>query len=268
MTLLSLLQNAFETSDDGTIKESCRQLISQFSMRHYPESWRDQVTVVIPCRNEEKNLPAILEQARLFCKEMIVIDGQSHDQSVSVAKGCGATVIQDQGRGKGLALRTAIPFLKTPVTVFLDADGSHHPYDIPALVSPILLKMADHVTGSRNTGGSDELHGDINKFLRMMGSDLITLGINYRFGVRLTDSQNGFRAILTEVLKRLDLRSRITTIEQEMIMETLRLGYRMAEVPTHEYARRSGDSHIVLRRVWWAYLFTWVRGLLKRRCTA
>jgi dolichol-phosphate mannosyltransferase len=66
--------------------------------------------------------------------------------------------------------------------------------------------------------------------------------------VRLSDSQNGFRAVKTEVLRRLDLRSRHTTIEQEMIVKTLRLGLRLAEVPTHEYPRRAGTSHISVWR--------------------
>ena len=60
--------------------------------------------------------------------------------------------------------------------------------------------------------------------------------------MRLSDSQNGFRAIRTDVLKSLNLRSRHTTIEQEMIVATLRAGYKITEVPTHEHARKAGSS--------------------------
>ena len=63
----------------------------------------------------------------------------------------------------------------------------------------------------------------------------------------MSESQNGFRAIRTRVLRQLDLREDITTIEQEMIIKTLRRGFRMAEVPSHEHPRRHGASHI---RVW------------------
>jgi dolichol-phosphate mannosyltransferase len=110
-------------------------------------------------------------------------------------------------------------------------------------------------------GGSDELHGDLGKFIRMVGSDIITLGINYRFGVRLTDSQNGFRAIRKSVAESLGLREDITTVEQEMIIKTLRKGYRIFEVPSHEYARKFGDSNINVRKVWFRYVYSWIKYL-------
>jgi dolichol-phosphate mannosyltransferase len=131
-------------------------------------------------------------------------------------------------------------------------------------VRPILDDEADHVTGSRMRGGSDELHGDFGKFIRMIGSDIITLGINYRFNIRLTDSQNGFRAIKASVAKKLPLQENITTIEQEMIIKTLRLGYRMSEIPTHEYARKFGESNIRISKVWWRYVWSWLRYLFFR----
>jgi len=95
----------------------------------------------------------------------------------------------------------------------------------------------------------------------MVGSDIVTLGINYRFGVDLTDSQNGFRAIKRDVALALDLKENITTIEQEMIIKTLKKGYRMAEVPTHEYARKYGTSCIKVSRVWWRYVYSWFKYL-------
>ena len=76
------------------------------------------------------------------------------------------------------------------------------------------------------------------------GSSFITAAINWRFNCRLSESQNGFRAIRTSVLRELDLREDHTTIEQEMIIKTLRRGFRMAEVPSHEHPRAHGSSHI------------------------
>jgi dolichol-phosphate mannosyltransferase len=157
-------------------------------------------------------------------------------------------VLFDGGRGKGEALRRAIAHVGTPITVFLDADGSHDPEDIPLLVEPIVHDRADHVSASRLRGGSSELHGGFDEFFRLTGSSLITACINWRFGVRLSESQNGFRAIRTSVARQLDLRSNATTIEQEMIIKTLRLRFRMAEIPAHEHRRMYGSSHITLWR--------------------
>lgn len=228
-------------------------------------SLKKLVSVVIPTKNEEKNITHIIEGVKKSCfgflKETIVVDGHSQDKTREIARKLGVKIVLDHGRGKGDAIRTAIEHLKGEIAVFIDADGSHDPKDIRKLVGPILQNKADHVSGSRMLGGSDELHGDFNKFLRMMGSDIITLGINYRFGVRLTDTQNGFRAIKTSVVRKLDLKENITTIEQEMIIKTLRYGYKITEVPTHEYRRKYGSSTIKLQKVAWRYVYSWLKYL-------
>jgi dolichol-phosphate mannosyltransferase len=184
------------------------------------------------------------------------VDGHSRDDTPAIAASHGARVLFDHGHGKGDALRVGIAEVATDIAVFLDADGSHDPDDIPRLVAPILEGVADHVSGSRLMGGSSELHGGFDEFLRLTGSSLITACINWRFGVRLSESQNGFRAIRVSVARELNLTGNATTIEQEMIIKTLRKGFRMAEVPTHEYRRVHGTSHIVLWRAMPRYLFS------------
>ena len=146
---------------------------------------------------------------------------------MAIAKEYGAKVVQDNGMGKGDAVRVGIANVRHPITVFIDADGSHEPKDIPKLVAPIATDEADLVMGSRMLGGSDELFGSIHEVIRLMGSLVISLSINYRFGLRLTDYQNGFRAIRTEVARSIGLASNITTIEQEMAIKSLRHCYRV-----------------------------------------
>ena len=148
------------------------------------------------------------------------------------------------------------------IVVFIDADGSHEPADIPALVAPIQAGGADLVIASRGKGGSDELHGTLEQFVRYVGSQLIMLAINYRWNVRLTDSQNGFRAIDRRVALALGLRSNLTTIEQEMLMRALKLGYRVAEIASHEYERRWGVSKISVWRLWAAYLWSFFTNIV------
>lgn len=221
-----------------------------------------KISVVIPTKNEEGTIREIIEKCRPHADELLVVDGHSKDKTREIVEKMGARVVLDNGRGKGDGLRTAIKNVTGDIIVFIDADFSHDPNDIPRLIEPITKGEAHHVTGSRMLGGSDELHGDFEKFMKMVGSDIITLGINYRFGVRLTDTQNGFRALLTKVARELPLKENITTIEQEMIIKTLRKGYKMTEVPTHEYARKSGKSVIKLRKVWPRYVYSWLRYLI------
>jgi glycosyltransferase involved in cell wall biosynthesis len=219
------------------------------------------VSVVIAAKQEAPTLGGVIERTRRFAGDVLVVVGTSTDGTADVASAGGARVLADGGRGKGEALRRAIPHIRTPITVFLDADGSHDPEDIPLLVEPILADRADHVTASRLRGGSSELHGGFDEFLRLAGSSFITACINWRFGCQLSDSQNGFRAIRTSVLRQLPLRENTTTIEQEMTMMTLRQGLRMAEVPSHEHPRTHGASHIRVWRDAPRYGVSLVRGL-------
>jgi dolichol-phosphate mannosyltransferase len=205
------------------------------------------VSAVIAAKQEGPSISGIVRRTFDYVGEVLVVAGHSTDGTPELAAQSGATVIADGGRGKGEAIRRAIPHIKTPITVFLDADGSHDPEDIPLLVEPILKGDADHVSASRLRGGSSELHGGFDEFFRLTGSSFITACINWRFKCRLSESQNGFRAIRTSVLRELDLQEDLTTIEQEMIIKTLRRGFRMAEVPSHEHPRMHGISHI---RVW------------------
>ena len=219
------------------------------------------LTVVIPTLNEVETLPEIMAGVRAHTDDILVVDGRSPDGTADVARSLGARVVYDHGRGKGEAIRTVIGHLERDIVVFIDADGSHDPADIPALVAPILAGRADHVSGSRLIGGSSELHGGFDECFRLMGSSFITACINHRFRVVLSESQNGFRALRTEVLRNLGLEEDITTIEQEMIIKTLKKGYRMGEVPTHEHRRKAGYSKISVRKVAFRYVYSMVKYL-------
>ena len=226
--------------------------------RKGPDGRAVRVSVIVPCRNEGRNIRPVLEWAAPYADELLVVDGHSSDDTRAIAAELDATVLLDNGKGKGDALRVGIAHASGDVLVFVDADGSHDPRDIPALVQPIIDGNADHVSGSRMLGGSDELHATFNQFVRLFGSQVITLSINYSQGVRLTDSQNGFRAIRTDVARSLALESEVPTIEQEMVIKTVRSGYRICEVATHEYVRSNGESNFRVLDVWFQFVKSWL----------
>ena len=238
---------------DATIRAHFDQVVS-----HHVAT---DVSVIIAAKQEAPSIGEVIDRARGYACDIIVVVGSSTDGTERIAAERGARVLADGGRGKGEAMRRAIPHLRTPVAVFIDADGSHDPEDIPLMVEPILADRADHVSGSRLRGGSSELHGGFDEFLRLAGSSFITACINWRFGCQLSESQNGFRAVRTSVLRDLDLREDTTTIEQEMIIKTLRKGLRMAEVPSHEHRRRHGQSHISVWRSGPRYVYSLVKYL-------
>ena len=222
-------------------------------------------SIVIAALNEEATIEPVLVAARQLTDDLVVVDGRSTDRTVELALGHAARVVTDNGLGKGDAVRVGLDHARHPITVFVDADGSHDTDDVVRLVAPIAAGEADLVMGSRMLGGSEELFGSLCEVLRLIGSLVISLTINYRFGMRFTDYQNGFRAIRTDVGRRIGTTSNITTIEQEMAMKCLQYGFRVAEVPTHESRRQGGESKISAMHVAHRYVWNLLRGVLVRR---
>lgn len=161
--------------------------------------------------------------------------------------------MMDNNKGKGDAYRVGINTAKGDIIVFIDADGLHEPNDIPKLAEPIVQGKADLVIGLRMLGGSDEFHGNTSNYIRMAGGGLITLIINLMFKTSLTDCLNGFRAIKKDVALTLNLKANQFDIKHEMIMKCLKRGYKVCEVPSHEYERKWGKSKLLTFRK--AYLF-------------
>ena len=203
-----------------------------------------KTTVIIPARNEGNSVFDVAVGAQKFAGEVIVVDGHSTDGSPERLTEAGIKVIRDHRRGKGDALRCGFEAADGDVIVTMDADGSHDPADIPALVAPIAGGQADMVIGCRMRGGSDEFSGTWTMFVRLWGNNFLTQVINTRHGVALTDTQNGFRAVRAASLRQLPLRENLHTIELEMVLQALKHGMRIAQVPAHEFARRDGESSL------------------------
>ena len=129
-----------------------------------------RVSVVIPARNEAKNLLHVLPFIPPLVDEVVLVDGQSIDDTIAVAQRLLPTirVIQQQGKGKGAALRTGFAACTGDIIVMLDADGSADPMEIPRFVEA-LVTGCDFAKGSRfiGEGGSRDI-----TFLRRSGNSL------------------------------------------------------------------------------------------------
>lgn len=209
-----------------------------------------KVTAVIPAKNEEEGIEKIIKNVSRFVDEVLVVDGHSKDKTRQIAKECGAKVVLDGGKGKGDGIRTGIRKAKGDIIVFIDADGSHNPKDIPKLIKPIKNGEADLVVASRAKGGSDEIRLDFEGLFRQIGSEIAAILVNFRWRANLTDIQNGFRAIRRETALRLNLKSNGFEIEEEMIMRCLKKRGRIKEVAGHEYQRKWGISKLSTIQAW------------------
>ena len=213
------------------------------------------ITLVIPAKNEEGGIAEIIDLSKNLVDEIIVIDGHSNDRTRELALSHGAKVFLDNKKGKGDAYKVGIKQATKDLIVFIDADGSHDPGQIPALVEPLMKDEADFVIGSRFKGGSDEWKGDLNTYIRAIGGGFLVLMINFIWKSGLTECLNGFRAIKRNSALQLDLKADDFDIEQHMVVQCLKKKLRVKEVASHEYERKWGASKLPTYKK--AYLFFW-----------
>jgi len=200
--------------------------------------------VIIPTKNEVGTLGEIIDEVRQYTENIIIVDGHSDDGTIEISKKKRVKYIFDNQKGKGDALRVGAAHADKDIIVFIDADGSHEISDIPKLVEPIQKGQADLMVGSRIRGGSDELHGTFNKFIRNTGTNFLAVLVTKRWKTEISDIENGFRAIRRDVFNFLNLTSNGFTIEQEMVLRCLKNDFRVMEIPSHEYNRKAGRSKL------------------------
>ena len=210
---------------------------------------QDKFRIVLFARNEELNIPSIIDKLlRKYeaSKIIAVLDGNI-EPTAKILEGKKVKYIQGPDKSKGTAIRTAIQDIESEILVFIDADGSHNPDEIEGLLTPLINNEADMVIASRFLGGSEELDGNIDNFIRNLGNILGNYVINSlwnRNNKKISDCQNGFRAINRKAALDIDLKEDGFSIEQEMVIKCLKKGYKIAEVPSFELERKYGKSHI------------------------
>ena len=200
------------------------------------------VAAIIPALDEETAIGALLEAIdRTRVRDVIVGDNGSRDRTAEVAASRRARVVRVEERGYGAACAGALAALAADIDtiLFMDADGSDDPAEIPLLLEPIAAGRADLVIGSRALGTVER--GALTsqqRFGNWLATHLIALLYRHRY----TDL-GPFRAIRRELLERIDMRDRRYGWTVEMQIRALQLGARVAEVPV-SYRRRVGRSKI------------------------
>jgi glycosyltransferase involved in cell wall biosynthesis len=200
------------------------------------------VTVVIPARNEERNLEHVFATIPAWVDEIVLVDGHSADDTVATAQKLHPEVriIHQQGRGKGDALQAGFAAAKGEIIVMMDADGSTDGSEIPRFVAA-LTTGADFAKGSRFTtgGGSDDI-----TFFRHLGNKVLSGFVNRFFGTRYTDLCYGYNAFWAKHLRKLNLDCDGFEIETVMNVRAAKAGLAIQEIPSYEHLRLHGMSNL------------------------
>ena len=205
------------------------------------------LSVIIPVYNEELTIGNIIDRTKNALQqiglpfEIIVVDDCSRDRSFEVAKKhSGKTYTLKEHLGKGYVLRAGFAKAKGDIIVTLDSDGSHRPEELREVLTPVLEDKADLVIGSRYLNHKHVAARKLNAF----GVRVFNYLIDLFTGVAVTDSQSGYRAMKCEVLNKQKLYAREYEIESEMLVKTVKAGFRVSEVPISFEARTYGRSGV------------------------
>jgi glycosyltransferase involved in cell wall biosynthesis len=205
------------------------------------------LSIIIPVYNEELTIGNIIDRTKTAAQkiglpyEIIVVNDLSSDRSLRVACRRGARVYTlKEHLGKGYALRAGFEQARGDIIVTIDSDGSHWPEELPEVLAPILVNQADMSIGSRYLNHKRVEARKLNKFGVRIFNHLIQL----LTGVAITDSQSGYRAMKREVLEGQKLKSGEYEIESEMLVKTVKAGFRVAEVPITFEQRTYGHSGV------------------------
>jgi glycosyltransferase involved in cell wall biosynthesis len=200
------------------------------------------VSVVVPAMNEAENLPHVFATLPQWIDEIVLVDGNSKDDTVAVARRLrpNVRVVTQTGKGKGDALAAGFAACTSDIIVMIDADGSTDGREIIQFVGA-LVTGADFVKGSRYAtgGGSDDL-----TFNRKFGNKVLTALVNRMYGTSYSDLCYGYNAFWTRHLDVLNLDCDGFEVETLLNIRAAKAGLKVQEVPSHERCRIHGESNL------------------------
>ncbi len=187
-----------------------------------------KIVALLPSYNEEVALGSVILRTKKYVDNIIVIDDGSYDKTSEISKLAGAKVIKHETNlGKGAALKTGFEASKDyDIIVTIDSDAQHNPDEIPKLIKPLINNDADIVNGSRYINGTDKN----TPSYRRVGQKVLDTATNMSTGLKLTDSQSGFRAFSKKTFNCFQFKDTGFGVESEMLSDAAEHGFRITEV--------------------------------------
>ncbi len=204
-----------------------------------------KVSIVIPTLNEEDSLKVLLQELLEFeqyIKEIIVVDGQSDDDTIKIAKyfGC-KTIIQENKLGYGNAIIIGINASTSEYSLILDGDGSKNPIYAKELVDKILEAKTDFVFAERYGNGAKSLDDTI---LTYVGNRIFTIIGKIFFNLKLNDILHTFFICKNEKFKKIDFICDDFGFCVELPIKVHKYNFKYSTIPTIERKRIAGEVKV------------------------
>ena len=216
-----------------------------------------RVSVVVPARNEAKNFRHVLPHIPSFVTEVILVDGHSNDDTIAMAQQLIPTIriIQQRGKGKGDALQLGFAACSGDIIITLDADGSMDPSEILTFVEA-LLAGNDFAKGSRfvQNAGSRDL-----TWVRHLGCIGLDALVCFLFKTKFSDISYGYYAFWKYCLDSVEIDCDGFEVEALIKIRMHKANLKIIEVPSIEYPRIYGESHLNIFRDGWRFFKTIVK---------
>ena len=196
----------------------------------------DTLVAGIPTYNEEIAIGSIVSRAQQYADEVVGLDGWSSDNMVLIARSVGATVIEQEPQGYGVAVREAILAPDRPVVVTTDCDDTYPMEQLPEFLD-LINEGYDVVSGDRLYHGAEAMPA-----FNRLGNPLFALTASALMGTRVHDTTTGMRAYRREVVESIEW-SENTGLSAELLIRPLMRGYDVREHPI-EYGQRKGETKL------------------------
>jgi len=199
----------------------------------------EEVCALVPTRNEAATIADVVDGLYdVGVGHVLVVDGNSSDDTREIAAEHGAEVVQQSGDGKGQAVREGVTLIDEAYVLLLDGDGTNPPEQAPRLLDPLVSGAAEHVVGDRTADMRPGAMSRLNQF----GNRLINRAFRRIHGEDYGDILSGYRAFTTESFDRMFLSAEGFGIETEMAVECSRHRIPVEVVPTTYRPRPDGSE--------------------------
>jgi len=201
-----------------------------------------KLALVIPAYNEAACIEQVLRRIPPgAADQLIVVDNGSTDETATIARACGATVVREERRGYGQACFVGTTYVSDDIEAiaFLDGDGSDDPGQLPRLFEPVARGEADLVVSARTVGDAQQNLTPQQRFGNRLAVGLIQLLWGHRYA-----DLGPMRVVRRDALERLDLRERTWGWPVEMQLKAIEQRLRIQELPVPYAKRVAGKSKI------------------------